>query len=80
MKTLYIVDYWMPFPSSEYGGVTIVIAETDEEAVRYLAEEVGSYYKQQYPNWHGMIERTVMDAKRYDIETDESGIVYDFTT
>jgi hypothetical protein len=21
MKSLYIVDYWVPFPSSEYGGV-----------------------------------------------------------
>lgn len=31
MKYLYLVDYWVPFPSSEYGGVISVIAEDDNE-------------------------------------------------
>jgi len=31
MKYLYIVDYWVPFPSSEYGGLINVIAENDIE-------------------------------------------------
>jgi|TARA_B100000497_G_C7448814_1_gene278446 hypothetical protein len=31
MKHLYIVDHFVPFPQSEYGGVWNVIAETDEQ-------------------------------------------------
>ena len=39
IKYLYIVDYWVPFPQSEYGGVVSVIAETDSEAFELLAAE-----------------------------------------
>jgi hypothetical protein len=31
MKNLYLIDYWVPFPSSEYGGMVVVIAEDDHE-------------------------------------------------
>ena len=31
MKYLYLVDYWVPFPSSEYGGIVAVVAENDNE-------------------------------------------------
>mgnify|MGYP005625718881 CR=1 FL=1 len=31
MKHLYLVDYWVPFPSSEYGGIVTVVAENDNE-------------------------------------------------
>ncbi len=31
MKNLYLVDYWVPFPSSEYGGMVVVVAEDDHE-------------------------------------------------
>ena len=41
MKSLYIVDYWVPFPCSEYGGVVNVIAESDNEAFSLLSEENG---------------------------------------
>ena len=39
MKSLYIVDYWVPFPSSEYGGLINLIAETDTEAFEILSDE-----------------------------------------
>ena len=38
-KQLYIVDYWVPFPQSEYGGVINVIADDDSEAFELLAKE-----------------------------------------
>lgn len=28
---LYTVDYWVPFPTSEYGGLYIIAAENEEE-------------------------------------------------
>jgi len=39
MKSLYIVDYWVPFPCSEYGGVVSLIAENDTEAFAILSQE-----------------------------------------
>jgi len=38
MKYLYIVNYWVPFPSSEYGGTVSLIAESDAEAFEILSE------------------------------------------
>ncbi len=31
MKSLYIVDYWVGFPTSEYGGTITAIAKDDNE-------------------------------------------------
>jgi len=39
MKNLYILDYWVSFPSSEYGGLVTLIAENDQEAFDILAAE-----------------------------------------
>ena len=39
MKNLYIVDYWVPFPQSEYGGIINVIAESESEVFELLAGE-----------------------------------------
>ena len=47
MKFIYIVDHYVPFPSSEYGGVWNVVAEDDEECFDLITEEDGefnSYY------------------------------------
>ena len=30
-KYLYLVNYWVPFPSSEYGGLIAVVAENDNQ-------------------------------------------------
>jgi hypothetical protein len=38
MKYLYIVNYWVPFPSSEYGGTVSLIAGSDTEAFEILSE------------------------------------------
>ena len=39
MKSIYILDYWVPFPTSEYGGLITMIAENDQEAFDILADE-----------------------------------------
>ena len=39
MKNLYILDYWVPFPTSEYGGLITLIAESDQEAFELLSDE-----------------------------------------
>ena len=36
---LYVLDYWVPFPASEYGGLITVIAKNDQEAFDILTDE-----------------------------------------
>ena len=76
MKSLYIVDYWVPFPSSEYGGVVSLIAENDTEAFELLSGEDG--FDENYRN---LIMPNVVKAQKFKLVDDyESGIIDAFTT
>jgi hypothetical protein len=76
MKSLYIVDYWVPFPSSEYGGVINLIAEDDTEAFELLANEEG--FDERYQS---LIMPNVVKAQKFTLVDDyESGIIDAFTT
>jgi hypothetical protein len=76
MKSLYIVDYWVPFPSSEYGGVVSLIAEDDTEAFELLSEEEGFD-----ENYQDRIMPNVVKAQKFKLVDDyESGIIDAFTT
>jgi len=76
MKSLYIVDYWVPFPSSEYGGVINLIAESDTEAFTILADE--PTYDDEYNH---LIMPSIINAQKFELKDDyESGIIDSFTT
>jgi hypothetical protein len=76
MKSLYIVDYWVPFPSSEYGGVINLIANSDTEAFTILSQE--KQYDERYVN---MIMPNVVNAQKFALVDEyESGIIDSFTT
>jgi len=76
MKSLYIVDYWVPFPSSEYGGVINLIAENDTEAFQLLTNEES--FDEKYQN---LIMPNVVKAQKFKLVDDyESGIIDAFTT
>jgi len=76
MKALYIVDYWVPFPSSEYGGVVSLIAESDTEAFAILSQE--EEYDDRYVN---LIMPNVVSAQKFSLADEyESGIIDSFTT
>jgi len=76
MKSLYIVDYWVPFPSSEYGGVINLIAESDTEAFQLLTDEES--FDEKYQN---LIMPNVVKAQKFKLVDDyESGIIDAFTT
>jgi len=76
MKNLYIVDYWVPFPQSEYGGIINVIAETDSEVFELLAADESfnsTYISRIMPN--------VKKAQKLPLEKDyESRIIEAFIT
>jgi hypothetical protein len=76
MKSLYIVDYWVPFPSSEYGGVVSLIAESDTEAFTILSQE--GQFDERYVD---RIMPNVVSAQKFALVDEyESGIIDAFTT
>ena len=76
MKYLYLIDFWVPFPSSEYGGLINLIAENDTEAFSILSQE-GSY-DDRYVN---KIMPNVVSAQKFKLSDEyESGIIDSFTT
>lgn len=76
MKYLYIVDYWVPFPTSEYGGVINVIAENDVDCFEQLAEE-----RAFDSNYQDRIMQNVVKAQKFALADEyESGIIEAFTT
>ena len=71
MKSLYIVDYWVPFPSSEYGGLINLIASNDTEAFQILSEEES--FDDRYTN---LIMERVVNAQKFALKDEyESGIL-----
>jgi succinate dehydrogenase flavin-adding protein (antitoxin of CptAB toxin-antitoxin module) len=76
MKYLYIVDYWVPFPSSEYGGLINLIAESDTEAFELLSSE--EQFDDAYTD---RIMERVVNAQKFKLQDEyESGILEAFTT
>lgn len=72
MKYLYIVTYWVPFPSSEYGGTISLIAESDTEAFEILTTSDdfdGSYN-------YRVMER-VVNAHKFALATEENSRIVD---
>jgi hypothetical protein len=71
MKYLYVVDYWVPFPTSEYGGVINVIAS---DLLRDWRDEYVSKYDSN-------IMESVNKAQVYQLASDEtSEVISSFTT
>ena len=76
MKYLYLIDFWVPYPSSEFGGLINLIAENDTEAFNILSQE-GSY-DEKYVN---LIMPNVVIAQKFKLSDEyESGIIESFTT
>lgn len=77
-KYFYIVDHYVPFPSSEYGGLWNVIAESDDECFDLIvAENNGDFYEHHYSN----LRENIMNARVYAIAEDvDSCVVEQFIT
>lgn len=78
MKYLYIVDHYIPFPSSEYGGIWNVIAEDDDECFDLIsAQDDGNFYEQYYSN----LRENILNARMFALAEDvDSTVVEQFTT
>ena len=79
MTYLYIVDHYVPFPSSEYGGIWNVIAQDDDECFDLIsaADGEGNFYEMYYSR----LKENILNARKFALTTDEtSRIVESFTT
>ena len=77
-KFLYIVDHYIPFPGSEYGGLWNVIAENDNECFDLIAaEDNGNFYEKHYSD----LRENILNAVTFALaENVESEVVESFTT
>lgn len=77
MKSLYVVDYWVGFPASEYGGVINVIAKDDNECHDLLL----NWRNECDDGYDDRIMANVVKAPRFTlVEEEESRIVDSFIT
>lgn len=76
-KFIYIGKFWVPFPSSEYGGSWSVIASDKNEVATLLRSEVTDYYNQYDENMLESIEK----AKYFELSHEsESKVINTFFT
>ena len=74
---MYVVDHFVPFPASEYGGIWNVVAESDDECFDLIAQNDDGLNQQYY----NRLRENIMKAPTYAIaENLESCIVEQFTT
>ena len=76
-KFLYVVDHFIPFPQSEYGGIWNVVANDDEECFDLItAEDDGMN-----DDYYGRLRENIQKAPVYALAGNtESCIVESFTT
>ena len=78
---IYLVDYWAPFPESEYGGLQVVIAEDKEQCIEMLVRATDEYEKKGNPAYRDMITIEVNNALCYPlVGTHPPKIVKSFLT
>ena len=76
MKYLYIVDYWVPFPSSESGGLINLIAENDEEVFVILSND-----NRFDSGYQSRIMERIINAQKFALANEpKSGILEAFIT
>lgn len=76
-KYLYIVEHFVPFPQSEYGGVWNVVASNDDECFDIITESDEQFNVKYYGNLRNNIQNSTVLALAEELE---SGIVEEFTT
>lgn len=76
-KYLFIVDEFVPFPSSEYGGIWNVIAENDDECFDLITD-----YDQEFnQKYYTELRENIINARKFELsENLESCVVEAFRT
>ena len=76
-KFMYVVDHFVPFPASEYGGIWNVVAQNDDECFDLIVERDEGFNEGHY----NRLRENIMKAPTYALsENLDSEIVEEFTT
>lgn len=76
-KFLYLVNFWPKFPTSEYGGILVVVGKDDNEVHDVLLEWRDDYLEK----YDGLIMENIVKAQRFPLlENEESRVAEYFTT
>jgi hypothetical protein len=77
-KFFYIVDHYVPFPTSEYGGIWNVIAEDDNECFDLIVGRDDGNFNEKYYN---QLKENIVNSRIFLLgEEVESTVVEEFTT
>ena len=69
---MFLVNYWVPFPSSEYGGLQCVIARNKEEAKEVIKEVAGDFMLASIKDADERIDARVNKAAVYALVNTQS--------
>jgi hypothetical protein len=71
---LYVFKYWVPFPSSEYGGLATVIGEDDDQVFELVKNS--KYYDKAK-----RLREAIENAQKFELrQLEEARIVKIFRT
>jgi len=74
---LYIVDHFIPFPQSEYGGIWNVVASDDEECFDLIVEHDGD----SFPEYYSTLRTNISKCAKYKVvDTVKPKVVTSFLT
>lgn len=69
---MFLVNYWVPFPTSEYGGLQCVIARSTEEAKQVIKEAAGDFMLESIKDADERIDARVNKAAVYALVNTQS--------
>ena len=74
---LYIVDHFIPFPQSEYGGIWNVLASNEEECFDLITAEDA----ENFPEYYGQLRSNITNSAKYTVvDNVEPKVVTSFLT
>lgn len=65
---IYTVKYWLPFPSSEYGGLQVWIAPDREALLQLILKDTDPYYFENYPDYLDIIQDKINRAHEFKLD------------
>ena len=77
-KYLYIIDHYVPFPQSEYGGVWNVVAESESECFDLIVERDSH---EDYRSYYTHLKENILNSRCFKLSDEqESCVIEEFTT
>lgn len=76
-KYLYLIDHFVPFPDSEYGGIWVVIATNPNECFDLISKEDNNLNE----NYYKELMQNILKAQKFELKDEyQSGILEAFLT